>query len=207
MGNRVTQYFLKWVELDDKEWAEKYVQAFLALGAPFLGSAKALRTVICGDSMGLEVFLTEEEALYMATRSASLPFLFPVHESAYPDDIIRVTSKSSFSELPFVSEKFETVLSTYVPRSLHFYQEFYCKDPLYLFQDKETTVGSILPPVLDPPPCQNIWVINGINRDTEVGYYMKNNKPILDPSADKYSHKKTGWNQPERASNQRGNSI
>ena len=32
--------------------------------------------------------------------------------------------------------------------------------------------------------------LNLSNRDTEVGYYMKNNKPILDPSADKYSHKK-----------------
>ena len=36
-------------------WMDQHIQAFLALGAPFLGSSKALRTVLCGDAMGLEV--------------------------------------------------------------------------------------------------------------------------------------------------------
>ena len=53
---RVAQYFFKWLELrGEVDWLEKHVHAFLAMGAPFLGSSKAIRTVLCGDAMGLEV--------------------------------------------------------------------------------------------------------------------------------------------------------
>ena len=49
------------------------------------------------------------------------------------------------------------------------------------------------PPILRAPPLKRIWVVNGINRFTEVGYYFKmdlKSKLAMDPSADRYSGKK-----------------
>lgn len=49
--------------------------------------------------------------------------------------------------------------------------------------------------MLRPPPVENLWVLYGINLNTEVSYYFKPHKTqqgryVLDAAADKYSHKK-----------------
>ena len=53
-----------------------------------------------------------------------------------------------------------------------------------------------LTPVISPPPIKNLWVVCGVNLNTEVSYYYKSNNHngkeflTLDPSADRYSNKK-----------------
>ena len=41
MGNRVFQYFLKWVERElGRNWIDDHIHCSLALGAPYLGAPK-----------------------------------------------------------------------------------------------------------------------------------------------------------------------
>ena len=266
MGNRVVQYFLAWLQRrGEQNWIDKHIHALLAVGAPFLGSPKSLRTVLLGDTMGLEMFVTREEAMYMARVSASLPWLFPILEDAYPDVFVRfsnsggggvvgasggeaakgvmggkagimswsssvsvghltstaaldcdksivsspkrldldgdddkhkhnstnsmsstsnddkiaaskrahmpnnVSFTSSLSKLPFHPVPFTECLSLFVPKSQHFFEKFYLNNPNYLQQQPRDELA----PVLCAPPLKRIWVLNGINRFTEVGYYLQ----------------------------------
>ena len=52
---------------------------------------QALRTVLTGDCMGLDVFLTPEEGLTFARACASSPWLFPVQEDRFPDVRSRIS--------------------------------------------------------------------------------------------------------------------
>jgi ankyrin repeat protein/pimeloyl-ACP methyl ester carboxylesterase len=192
MGNRVVQYFLKWlVSTGQSEWIDTHVHAYLAMGAPFLGSSKSIRTVLFGESMGLEMFLTKDESLYMARISASLPWLYPIQESHYPDEIIRVSSDPTLTTntptiAPYTPTPFTSLLQSYVPRSLKFYEDFYVRNPLVLCPSHANGI----PPVLEPPPVKRVWVVNGINRQTEIGYYLRGKKLDLDTTADRFSGKK-----------------
>ena len=49
----------------------------MPVGGPHLGAPKALRSVITGDKMGLDTFLSDEEALSMGRSLGSGPWLFP----------------------------------------------------------------------------------------------------------------------------------
>ena len=63
----------------------------------------------------------------------------------------------------------------------------HCTDPLSTSQ---------LPSVMEPPPVRNLWVITGVNLNTEVSYFYRGtasgagdkakSRLILDPKADKY---------------------
>ena len=55
MGNRCVQYFLHWLKLSDPSFLDQNIHSFLALGPPFLGAPKTIRSLIVGDAMGLEV--------------------------------------------------------------------------------------------------------------------------------------------------------
>ena len=224
---------------------------------PTPGSPKSLRTVLLGDAMGLEMFVTREEAMYMARVSASLPWLFPILEEAYPDVILRFQASSwgggggkgeggglsgsseSFEEdgkgdweggggkggvkdnkkLLFYPLAFTECLNRFVPKSQLFFEKFYLSDPSYLKieeeeegeegegneekrekgkkegekGEREEKEREREPAVLQAPPLKRIWVVNGINRFTEVGYYFRmdlKNKLAMDPFADRYSGKK-----------------
>jgi hypothetical protein len=190
MGNRVVQYFFQWLlHRNQQKWIDTHIHAFLAMGPPFLGSSKAIRTVLCGDGMGLEMFLTKDESLYMARASASLPWLFPILTDHYPDHIIRTNSDT----VSFTPTSYHTTLQSYVPKSLKYYEEYYLLNPFYM-----KTTANHLAPVLQPPPVERIWVVNGVNRPTEVGYFLrsKRSEPQIDTSADKFSGKKSAFVNP-----------
>ena len=180
MGNRVVQYFFHWLRNRNQDpWIKRNIHAFLAMGPPFLGSSKAVRTVLTGDTMGLEVFLTEKEALFLVRKAASLPWLFPVLEdSAYPDTIIRQSTKKTYKEMTF-----QESLMKCIPRTYAFYEEFYLRNPFILAKLPGTPI-----PILAAPPTR-VWSLYGINRQTEVGYYLRSGKFALDAGADKYSGK------------------
>ena len=103
MGNKVVHYFLQWAKkFKGQKWIDHNIHAFMAIGfllffsssyllppdfsflqitgAPFLGAPKAIRSVVSGDRMSLEVFLTPKEGLEVSRRVASLPWLFPLFE-------------------------------------------------------------------------------------------------------------------------------
>lgn len=211
LGTRCTQYFLEWARNNlGQDWLNKYVHAFLAMGPPFLGAPKSVRAVISGDTMDLEVFLTEEEGKSMCRRSASLPWLFPLQQEKLPDCVGRVKGIDKEMDTGFGSRSLkeegnkkkehkeyiecnvERIVNRFAPKSWSYFQTFYEKDPLYITPDAAIDVA----PVIGPPPVQNLWVVCGVNLNTEVSYYYKTQKhndketAVLDPAADRYSGKK-----------------
>ena len=95
MGNRTFQYFLQWMKIQEggQKWIDENIHAFLAVGAPFLGAPKTVRSIVSGDQMGLEVFLTLEESRVLARSSSTLQWLFPLQEDLFPDTIARIGIK------------------------------------------------------------------------------------------------------------------
>ena len=217
MGNRCIQYFLTWIKRKEgQKWIDENIHAFLALGAPFLGAPKAMRTAVSGDSMELEMFLTQEEAKYMTRRSASLPWLFPLNEDMYPDVLGRLNMDEKAEEERVSSERgsgdrekekekekgggggggggervsvgLEKVLQKGAPLALQYYRSFYVTDSLFLSKRDDDEC----PSVFQRPPVNRLWCVYGVNLPTEVSYYFKASSRglHLDASADKYSKKK-----------------
>ena len=78
LGTKTCHYFLNFAKRKKGQaWLEKYIHTYLPVGGPHLGAPKALRSVISGDKMSLDTFLSDEEALSMGRSLGSGPWLFP----------------------------------------------------------------------------------------------------------------------------------
>ena len=137
-GNRVIQYFLHWLEgKNGREWIDKHVYGFMAVGAPFLGSAKGIRCLTTGDRMGLEFFLTESEGKELIRSCGSVPAILP--------DTIGNHWVYPWSVPPFVMMDQKGYLSMEEALSLagashqvKILQRFYSNDPYWGAQSVET---------------------------------------------------------------------
>lgn len=161
MGNRNIQYFLQFVKTNKRfgqAWIDENIHAFFALGPPFLGATKTVRAVVSGDCMGLEAFLTNEEGRTMARGSASLPWLFPIQENLFPDIVAHVRKEDDEnSEIKEAYEELdvEKMVKLAAPNSWDYFSNFYEKNPNYWKNDNG------LPPITEPPPVENLWVLYG----------------------------------------------
>ena len=85
LGCKTGHYFLNFV-LDHSEggqaWMDKHIHAYMPVGAPHLGAAKAVRALVDGDKMGLDAFLNDEEGLILGRSLGSGPWLAPRHVPA-----------------------------------------------------------------------------------------------------------------------------
>ncbi|KAL3932880.1 MAG: hypothetical protein SGARI_003845, partial [Bacillariaceae sp.] len=63
MGAKVGEYFFRWVHRKDPTWTQKYIHTYFPVGGAHLGAPKALRSLLTGDRMGLEAFLSWSDAL------------------------------------------------------------------------------------------------------------------------------------------------
>ena len=101
------------------------------------------------------MFLTQKEALYMTSRSSSLPWLFPLKEELYPDTISRVTeeeaAEGSKTQI-FQKLNGDALVAKGSPLSHSYWQTFYLGDPLILRRG-----GPSPPPALAPPPVRRLW--------------------------------------------------
>jgi hypothetical protein len=78
LGTKTCHYFLTFAKREKGQaWLDKYIHTYLPVGGPHLGAPKALRSVISGDKMSLDAFLSDEEALSMGRSLGSGPWLFP----------------------------------------------------------------------------------------------------------------------------------
>ena len=191
MGNRVAQYFLKWVKENyGQEWIDMHVQSLVALGGPFLGAAKTVRAVVLGDALGLEFFVTPHEARLMARCSASLPWLFPIAPALYPDVVCRIRKAGAVRDT-YSEQSLEDAIRKGGHKSWDFFSTYHTPDPL-LYAGK--TVEDLGVPLMDAPPVENLIVINGVNLATEIAYYFQpyegKGRLYLDPSASKFSNER-----------------
>jgi hypothetical protein len=78
LGCKVGHYFLNFAKRQQGQaWLNKYIHTYMPVGAPHLGAPTAVRSPVSGEKMGLEAFLTNEEALIFGRSLGSGPWLFP----------------------------------------------------------------------------------------------------------------------------------
>ena len=147
-------YFLLWAKKNiGQEWIDHNIHAFLALGGPFLGAPKAVRSVVSGDRMDLDVFLTHQEGLFMCRRSASLPWLFPVDERYLPDVLSRL--RVGGHSVPL---RMSEIVQQSSKTSWGYFEKYFQEDDLYLHVSRENdaeTTGSELSRCLPTSSARN----------------------------------------------------
>ena len=81
MGCRIGHYLLNFAKSQHQRggqaWIDRYIHTYCPIGGPHLGVPKSVRSVISGDKMGLETFLSETEALVLGRSLGSMPLLMP----------------------------------------------------------------------------------------------------------------------------------
>mmetsp|Transcript_10073 Transcript_10073/g.21646 ORF Transcript_10073/g.21646 Transcript_10073/m.21646 type:complete len:716 (+) Transcript_10073:79-2226(+) len=78
LGCKVAHYLLNFaLDTRGQEWIDKYVHTYMPIGGPHLGAPKAMRGLICGDKMGLDTFMNDEEALALSRSLGSCSWLVP----------------------------------------------------------------------------------------------------------------------------------
>ena len=80
MGCKTAHYLLNFAKAKrGQEWIDRYIHTYFPVGAPHLGAPKSMRGTIVGDKMGLDAFLSEEEALITARSFGSVPWMYPYY--------------------------------------------------------------------------------------------------------------------------------
>ena len=81
-GCKFIQFFLHWAETTlGTQWIDDHVELFIALGAPWKGSPKAVRALLTGDSMGVPQGLYKSEYIHSMMRTfSSVLWLLPWEE-------------------------------------------------------------------------------------------------------------------------------
>lgn len=83
MGNKTALYFFEYIaEKRGRVWLDKHVHTWVAAGSPTIGAPAAAKALLLGDAMGLETFLSLNEAILMGRSFSSSPWLLPVGPQA-----------------------------------------------------------------------------------------------------------------------------
>ena len=78
LGTKTAHYFLNFcLAQKGQEWIDQYIHTYIPVGAPHLGAPKALRSLITGDKMGLDAFLSDSEGLILGRSFGSGAWLLP----------------------------------------------------------------------------------------------------------------------------------
>lgn len=182
MGCRVVSYFLEWIKAtvpNAQEWIDSNIHAWMPLGAPLLGAPVSMRSMLIGDTLGLDIFLHTHEGIQLARHLGSLPWLFPLKEDFLADKIVRVRSDpGSATSSTFKTLTPQEAMATYAPRTNRFWNDYFAKDPYFHQQQAINPLAlnrpdADLPPVLRVPSVKNVWSIFGTNVQTESSYFFR----------------------------------
>lgn len=82
MGNMVIYYMLKRMP---REWKDKFIDSFISINAPYIGSVKALKAITSGETEGHD-FVLPKLKLRTATRSFPASHMLLPRPSLWPKD-------------------------------------------------------------------------------------------------------------------------
>jgi len=125
MGCKTAHYLLNFVvqllgDEEGRKWIDKNIYAYVPVGAPHLGAGKSFRSLLTGDKMGLEAFLSDDEGLALNRSIGSVPWLFPQTCVEALSREIMPQSKPDQMQIPTVTLKEESTLRVSLPaQTLH----------------------------------------------------------------------------------------
>ncbi|NP_001133318.1 phospholipase A2, group XV precursor [Salmo salar] len=126
MGNMYTLYFLNH---QPQAWKDRYIKAFVSLGAPWAGVAKTLRVVATGDNNRIPVISSLK--IRSQQRSAvSTTWLFPYAHSWPADKVLIQTPTTNYT----------------VKDYQRFFKDIDFEDGWEMRQDTESLVSALEPP-------------------------------------------------------------
>jgi len=196
MGNRTFQYFLNWVKDGNgppaetgeqgQDWIDRFIYSFIAVGPPFLGAPKALRSTASGDRLGLEGFLSEQEGLTFGRTIGTGAFLYPVGDEYFLKNTPFTTffyltktegAEKKLADFQALSAE-EGLLEAGAQIQVNWLKNYYQDNPYYGGAKGQERV-------LSAPPVKRMYAIYGVNLDTELLYFYKKATP---DSVKLYSH-------------------
>eukprot|EP01127_Copromyxa_protea_P003551 TRINITY_DN1335_c0_g1_i2.p1 TRINITY_DN1335_c0_g1~~TRINITY_DN1335_c0_g1_i2.p1 ORF type:complete len:864 (-),score=121.64 TRINITY_DN1335_c0_g1_i2:1102-3693(-) len=192
MGNRMIQYFTMMMkDKHGKKWLDKHVHGWVAVGSPWLGTPKMCRALISGERMGLEMLLSEKDAVTFSRRVGTTLWLVPEKREDYYENmkIQNIHAKgfvwahgADFEDTsPDTSHSFTTKKGTKEYRSVPYdrvfdickapnlnelYEKLYANDPFYGKNQR----------YLEAPAVDRLWNIYGVNMHTERLYFYDVNQ-------------------------------
>lgn len=82
MGNMFIYYFLKH---QPQEWKDKFVDSFISINSPYIGSVKALKALTSGETEGHNIFISRLE-MREASRTFTSSYLLLPRPSLWPQN-------------------------------------------------------------------------------------------------------------------------
>ncbi|KAI5084356.1 hypothetical protein GOP47_0000525 [Adiantum capillus-veneris] len=92
MGNSVFRYFLEWLRFEVaprryQAWINDHIYAYVAVGAPLLGSAEALKATLSGLTFGLP--MAEGTARRMCNSFGASLWMLPLSEHSHVSEVYK----------------------------------------------------------------------------------------------------------------------
>jgi hypothetical protein len=187
MGNRVTQYFLLWVQNHQpaageewgQTWIDKYIARYIAVSPPWLGAPLSTRFLVSDDPINLSPTTSLSGLKSVIQRLSSVPSLLPI--KAAPDEFFNTPHFAFLLESniapstnnPVTAKTVQEILALGgATRTVEYLDGTHYAQNLLIGNVLESQGNKLL----ERPPVKRLDVIYATGNSTAVGaYYYQDN--------------------------------
>lgn len=156
MGNMYTLYFLN---QQPQIWKDRYIKAFISLGAPWAGVAKTVRVVTSGDNNRIPV-ISPLKIRFQQRTAVSTTWLFPYAHTWPTTKVLVQTPNYNYTVMDYQ----------------RLYQDIGFEDGWMMRQDTESLVSDLTPPGVET------HCLYGSGIPTPEGFQYSNKFPDVEPN-------------------------